>query len=51
VKTILRQYRQFYAIPQEIPDKFVISHLLVLLVFFFTLGFMVSQLIILLLGK
>jgi hypothetical protein len=51
VKTILRQYRQFYAMPKETPDRAVISHLIVLVVFFFALGFMVSQVIIFLLGK
>jgi hypothetical protein len=51
VKAIIRQYKQFYAMPKELPDRFVVSHLAVLIVFFFTLGFMVSQIIIFLLGK
>lgn len=51
MKAILRQYRQFYAMPKEVPDRLVVSHLIVLIVFFFTLGFMVSQVIIFLIGK
>ncbi|HEV8286187.1 MAG TPA: hypothetical protein VGQ09_17890 [Chitinophagaceae bacterium] len=51
MKAILNQYRRFYSMPQEMPDHVVMSHLLVLTVFFFTLGFMVSQIIIFLIGK
>jgi hypothetical protein len=51
VKAILQHYRRFYAVPQDVPDRAVLSHLLVLAVFFFSLGFMVSQIIIFLIEK
>ncbi|HMG67411.1 MAG TPA: hypothetical protein VK588_06990 [Chitinophagaceae bacterium] len=51
MKAILRQYRQFYAMPKELSDRFVVSHLLVLTIFFFALGFAVSQVIIFFFGK
>jgi hypothetical protein len=51
MKAILRHYRRFYAVPKEVPDRAVLSHLLVLTVFFFSLGFMVSQIIIFLIEK
>jgi hypothetical protein len=51
VKAIVNLYRRFYAMPQEVPDGAVMSQLVVLFVFFFTLGFAVSQIIIFLLGK
>jgi len=51
VKAILAHYRRFYSVPQEVPDRAVLSHLLVLTVFFFSLGFMVSQIIIFLIEK
>jgi hypothetical protein len=51
MKTILDQYRRFYSVPQDVPDRTVLSHMLVLAVFFFSLGFMVSQVIIFLIEK
>jgi len=51
VKAIINLYKRFYAMPQEMPDGAVMSQLLVLFVFFFILGFTVSQVIIFLLGK
>jgi hypothetical protein len=51
VKAIVNLYRRFYAMPREIPDGAVMSHLVVLFIFFFTLGFAVSQVIIFLLGR
>jgi len=51
MKAILDQYRRLYAVPQEVTDRAVLSHLLVLTVFFFSLGFMVSQVIIFLIEK
>ena len=51
VKAIIRQYKQFYAMPKELPDRLAVYHLVVLVVFFFSLGFMVSQVIIFLMGK
>ncbi|HEY0434295.1 MAG TPA: hypothetical protein VGC95_10510 [Chitinophagaceae bacterium] len=51
MKAILRQYRQFYGIPPDISDGIVLFHLVVLTIFFFALGFMVSQIIIFLIGR
>lgn len=51
MKTILNLYRKFYGVPKEVPDRAIISQLLVLTVFFFTLGFTVSQVIIFLVKK
>jgi hypothetical protein len=51
MKAILNLYRKFYAVPKEVPDRAVVSQLLVLTVFFFTLGFTVSQVIIFLVKK
>jgi hypothetical protein len=51
MKAILEHYRRFYSVPKDIPDRAVLSHLLVLTVFFFSLGFMVSQIIIFLIEK
>jgi len=51
MKAVINLYRQFYAIPKELPDSAVLSHFLVLFVFFFTLGFAVSQVIIFLFQK
>jgi len=51
MKAILNLYRKFYAVPKEVPDKAIMSQLLVLTVFFFTLGFTVSQVIIFLVKK
>ena len=51
MKAILAHYRRFYAVPKEVPDGAVLSHLLVLTVFFFSLGFMVSQIIIFVIEK
>jgi hypothetical protein len=49
MKAIINLYRRFYAIPEELPDKTVLSHVLVMLIFFFTLGFTISQVIVFLL--
>jgi hypothetical protein len=49
MKAIINLYRRFYAIPEELPDKIVISRVLVMLIFFFILGFTISQVIIFLL--
>jgi hypothetical protein len=51
MKAILEHYRRFYAVPKEVTNRAVLSHLLVLTVFFFSLGFMVSQIIIFLIEK
>jgi hypothetical protein len=51
MKAILNLYRKFYAVPKEVPDRAIVSQLLVLTVFFFTLGFTVSQVIIFLVKK
>jgi len=51
MRAVLNIYRKFYSIPEEIPDHFVLSHLLVLTTFFFTLGFAVSQVIIFLIER
>lgn len=51
MKAILDQFRRFYSLPKEVPDRAVLSQLLVLTVFFFSLGFMVSQVIIFLIEK
>jgi hypothetical protein len=51
MKAILNLYRKFYAVPKEVPDRAIMSQLLVLTVFFFTLGFTVSQVIIFLVKK
>jgi len=51
MKAILNLYRKFYAVPKEVPDSAIVSQLLVLTVFFFTLGFTVSQVIIFLVKK
>jgi len=51
MKAILNLYRKFYAVPKEVPDSAIMSQLLVLTVFFFTLGFTVSQVIIFLVKK
>ena len=51
MKAIVEQYRRFYSVPREVPDRAVLSHLLVLTLFFFSLGFMVSQIIIFLIEK
>jgi len=51
MKAILDQYRRFYSVPKDVPDRAVLSHMLVLTVFFFSLGFMVSQVIIFLIEK
>jgi hypothetical protein len=51
MKTILDQYRRFYSVPKDVPDRAVLSHMLVLTIFFFSLGFMVSQVIIFLIEK
>jgi hypothetical protein len=51
MKAILNLYRKFYAVPKEVPDRAIMSQLLVLTVFFFTLGFTVSQVIIFLVRK
>jgi len=49
MKAIISLYRRFYAMPEELPDKIVLSHVLVMLIFFFTLGFTISQVIVFLL--
>jgi len=49
MKAIINLYRRFYAVPEELPDKTVLSHVLVMLIFFFTLGFTISQVIVFLL--
>jgi hypothetical protein len=46
MKAVLTLYRRFYAIPEEATDSFVLSHFFVLLVFFFSLGFAISQVIV-----
>jgi len=46
MKAIINLYRRFYAVPEELPDKTVLSHVLVMLIFFFTLGFTISQVIV-----
>jgi len=51
MKAILNLYRKFYAVPKDVPDSTIVSQLLVLTVFFFTLGFTVSQVIIFLVKK
>lgn len=51
MKAILNLYRRFYAVPKDVPDSAIVSQLLVLTVFFFTLGFTVSQVIIFLVKK
>ena len=51
MKAILNLYRKFYAVPRDVPDSAIVSQLLVLTVFFFTLGFTVSQVIIFLVKK
>jgi hypothetical protein len=51
MKAILNLYRKFYAVPKDVPDSAIMSQLLVLTVFFFTLGFTVSQVIIFLVKK
>ena len=51
VKAIVNLYRRYYSMPQEVPDGAVMSQLLVLFIFFFSLGFAVSQLIIFFWGK
>jgi hypothetical protein len=51
MKAILNLYRKFYSLPKEVPDSAILSQLLVLTVFFFTLGFTVSQVIIFLVKK
>ena len=51
MKSVLNLYRQFYAMPEDLPDRAVLSHLLVLTLFFFTLGFAVSQVIIFLIER
>jgi hypothetical protein len=51
MRTVLNTYRQFYSMPKETPDRTVLSHLVVLTVFFFTLGFAVSQFIIFVVGR
>jgi hypothetical protein len=50
MKAIINLYRRFYSIPEDLPDKMVVSRLLVMLIFFFTLGFTISQVIIFLVG-
>jgi hypothetical protein len=51
MKAVINLYRRFYAIPEDLPDKIVFSQMLVMLVFFFTLGFTISQVIIFLIAK
>ena len=51
MKAIINLYRRFYAMPQDIPDRAVMSHLVILFVFFFILGFTVSQVIIFLIER
>jgi hypothetical protein len=51
MKAILEHYRRFFSVPKEVPDRTVLSQLLVHTVFFFSLGFMVSQIIIFLIEK
>jgi len=51
MKAILNLYRKFYSVPKEVPDSAIMSQLVVLTVFFFTLGFTVSQVIIFLVKK
>jgi hypothetical protein len=51
MKAILNLYRRFYSLSKEIPDRVVMSQLLVLTLFFFILGFTVSQVIIFLIEK
>jgi hypothetical protein len=51
MKSILNIYRRFNAIPEDVTDAKVFSHLFVFTLFFFTLGFTVSQVIIFLVGK
>jgi len=51
MKAILDQYRRFYSVSKDVSDRAVLSHMLVLTVFFFSLGFMVSQVIIFLIEK
>ena len=46
MKAIINLYRRFYELPEDIPDKIIIPRVLVLLIFFFTLGFTISQVII-----
>jgi hypothetical protein len=46
MKAILKLYRQFYSLPKETPDRIIASQFLVQTVFFFALGFTVSQVII-----
>jgi hypothetical protein len=46
MKAFIDLYRRFYAIPEDMPDKLVLPRVLVMLVFFFTLGFTISQVII-----
>lgn len=46
MKAFVKLYRQFYAVPKEVPDRTIVSQFLVLAIFFFTLGFAVSQVII-----
>jgi hypothetical protein len=50
MKNVLTLYRQFYAMPEEIPNGGVLSHLLVYTIFYFMLGFAISQFIIFLVG-
>jgi len=51
MKAILNLCRKFYSVPKEVPDSAIMSQLVVLTVFFFTLGFTVSQVIIFLVKK
>ena len=50
MKKVLTLYKQYYEVPDEISDKAVISHLLVITLFYFVLGFTMSQVIIYLVG-
>ena len=51
MRTVLNLYKKFYEIPEEVPSRFVLSHFAVVTIFFFTLGFTVSQVIIFLVER
>ncbi|MBA2500390.1 MAG: hypothetical protein H0V30_11745 [Chitinophagaceae bacterium] len=50
MKNLLSIYRDYFQVNNQVPDRTILYHLLVFVLFLFVLGFTVSQVIIYLAG-
>jgi hypothetical protein len=50
MRTVLELYRKYYELPREVPDRTIVTQIIVQTIFFFCLGFAVSQIIITIVG-